>query len=96
VLVNGQRKHVVSYMKISSSQAEQARTAARQALGRRARRLMLAQTLAKSSNLLVLDEPTNDLDMRNARRARDMLADYPGTVLLITTIAISSIVSSTV
>jgi ABC transport system ATP-binding/permease protein len=46
-------------------------------------RLMLAQALAKPSNLLVLDEPTNDLDMETLDVLEDMLADYPGTVLLI-------------
>ena len=46
-------------------------------------RLMLAQALAKPSNLLVLDEPTNDLDMETLDVLEDMLADYAGTVLLI-------------
>ena len=43
---------------------------------------MLAQALAKPSNLLVLDEPTNDLDLETLDLLQEMLADYPGTVLL--------------
>ena len=83
VLVNGQRKHVVSYMKDFLFSAEQARTPLGKLSGGERGRLMLAQTLARSSNLLVLDEPTNDLDMETLDVLEDMLADYPGTVLLI-------------
>src|SRR5262245_17484075 len=83
VLVNGQRKHVVGYMKDFLFSAEQARTPLGKLSGGERGRLMLAQTLAKSSNLLVLDEPTNDLDMETLDVLEDMLADYPGTVLLI-------------
>jgi ATP-binding cassette subfamily F protein uup len=63
--------------------AEQARTPLGKLSGGERGRLMLAQTLAGSSNLLVLDEPTNDLDMETLDVLEDMLADYPGTVLLI-------------
>jgi len=83
VLVNGQRKHVIGYMKDFLFSAEQARTPLGKLSGGERGRLMLAQTLAKSSNLLVLDEPTNDLDMETLDVLEDMLADYPGTVLLI-------------
>jgi ABC transport system ATP-binding/permease protein len=83
VQVNGQRKHVVSYMKDFLFSAEQARTPLGKLSGGERGRLMLAQTLARSSNLLVLDEPTNDLDMETLDVLEDMLADYPGTVLLI-------------
>jgi ATP-binding cassette subfamily F protein uup len=83
VLVNGQRKHVISYMKDFLFTGEQARTPLGKLSGGERGRLTLAQTLAKSSNLLVLDEPTNDLDMETLDVLEDMLADYPGTVLLI-------------
>jgi ATP-binding cassette subfamily F protein uup len=83
VMVNGAPKHVVSYMKDFLFSTEQARTPLRKLSGGERGRLMLAQALAKQSNLLVLDEPTNDLDMETLDVLEDMLGDYPGTVLLI-------------
>jgi ATP-binding cassette subfamily F protein uup len=83
VYVNGKPKHVVSYMKVFLFSAEQARTPLGRLSGGERGRLMLAQVLAKPSNLLVLDEPTNDLDVETLDVLEDMLGDYPGTVLLI-------------
>ena len=83
VMVNGQARHVVSYMKDFLFATEQARTPLGKLSGGERGRLMLAQALAAPSNLLVLDEPTNDLDMETLDVLEDMLADYPGTVLLI-------------
>ena len=83
VMVNGAPKHVVGYMRDFLFAPEQARTPLSKLSGGERGRLMLAQTFAKPSNLLVLDEPTNDLDMETLDVLEDMLADYPGTVLLI-------------
>ena len=83
VMVNGKPKHVVGYMKDFLFSPEQARTPLGKLSGGERGRLMLAQALAKPSNLLVLDEPTNDLDMETLDVLEDMLADYPGTVLLV-------------
>ena len=83
VMVNGKPKHVVGYMKDFLFSSEQVRTPLGKLSGGERGRLMLAQALAKPSNLLVLDEPTNDLDMETLDVLEDMLADYPGTVLLI-------------
>ncbi len=83
VMVNGAPKHVISYMKDFLFSAEQAPTPLGKLSGGERGRLMLAQVLAKPSNLLVLDEPTNDLDMETLDVLEDMLGDYPGTVLLI-------------
>ena len=83
VMVNGQAKHVISYMKDFLFSAEQARTPLGKLSGGERGRLMLAQALAKPSNMLVLDEPTNDLDMETLDVLEDVLGDYPGTVLLI-------------
>ena len=83
VMVNGTPKHVIGYMRDFLFLAEQARTPLGKLSGGERGRLMLAQALAKPSNLLVLDEPTNDLDMETLDVLEDMLGDYPGTVLLI-------------
>ena len=83
VTVNGHAKHVVSYMKDFLFTSEQMRTPLGKLSGGERGRLMLAQALAKPSNLLVIDEPTNDLDMETLEVLEDMLGEYPGTVLLI-------------
>jgi ATP-binding cassette subfamily F protein uup len=83
VSVNGVSRHVIGYMKDFLFGAEQARTPLGKLSGGERGRLMLAQALARPSNLLVLDEPTNDLDMETLDVLEDVLADYPGTVLLI-------------
>jgi ATP-binding cassette subfamily F protein uup len=83
VMVNGAAKHVIGYMKDFLFTAEQAGTPLGKLSGGERGRLMLAQAFAKPSNLLVLDEPTNDLDMETLDVLEDMLSDYPGTVLLI-------------
>jgi len=83
VMVNGAPKHVVSYMKDFLFSSEQVRTPLGKLSGGERGRLMLAQALAKPSNLLVLDEPTNDLDMETLDVLEDVLGDYAGTVLLI-------------
>jgi len=83
VMVNGAPKHVIGYMKDFLFSSEQARTPLGKLSGGERGRLMLAQALARPSNLLVLDEPTNDLDMETLDVLEDMLGDYPGTVLLI-------------
>jgi ATP-binding cassette subfamily F protein uup len=83
VMVGGQPKHVVGYMRDFLFKPEQARTPLGKLSGGERGRLMLAQVLAKPSNLLVLDEPTNDLDMETLDVLESMIGDYGGTVLLI-------------
>lgn len=83
VTINGQPRHVMSYMKDFLFTPEQARTPLRVLSGGERGRLMLARALSKPSNVLVLDEPTNDLDLETLDLLQEMLSDYPGTVLLV-------------
>jgi ABC transport system ATP-binding/permease protein len=83
VSIGGQTKHVVGYMKDFLFSPEQIRTPLRALSGGERGRLMLARALAKPSNFLVLDEPTNDLDLETLDVLEETLADYTGTVILI-------------
>lgn len=81
--VGGQQKHVIAYMKDFLFLPEQARTPVNRLSGGERGRLMLARALARPSNLMVLDEPTNDLDLETLDLLQEMLADYDGTLILV-------------
>ncbi|MBY6242668.1 ABC-F family ATP-binding cassette domain-containing protein [Methylosinus sp. Sm6] len=83
VEINGERKHVVGYMRDFLFAPEQARTPIGKLSGGERGRLLLARALALPSNLLVLDEPTNDLDLETLDMLEDMLAEYPGTLIVV-------------
>jgi ATP-binding cassette subfamily F protein uup len=83
VEVAGQMRHVIGYMKDFLFAPEQANTPVGVLSGGERARLTLALAFAKPSNLLVLDEPTNDLDLETLELLQELLADYPGTVLLV-------------
>src|ERR1700739_3553497 len=74
---------VIGYMKDFLYKPEQARTPVGTLSGGERGRLLLAVALAKPSNLVILDEPTNDLDLETLDLCQEMLGDYPGTVLLV-------------
>jgi ATP-binding cassette subfamily F protein uup len=81
--VGGAKKHVIGYMRDFLFQPEQAKSPVGKLSGGERARLMLARALALPSNLLVLDEPTNDLDLETLELLEEMLADYPGTVIVV-------------
>ncbi len=83
VTINGETKHVVGYMKDFLFKPEQARTPVSVLSGGERARLILARELAKPSNFLILDEPTNDLDLETLDLLQEMLGDYAGTILLV-------------
>jgi len=83
VTINGENKHVVGYMKDFLFSPEQARSPLASLSGGERGRLMLARALATPSNVLVLDEPTNDLDLETLDLLQELIADYPGTVILV-------------
>lgn len=83
VTINGETRHVIGYMKDFLFTPDQARTPVNVLSGGERGRIMLARALAKPSNLLVLDEPTNDLDIETLDLLQELLADYAGTVILV-------------
>lgn len=83
VIVRGRPRHVVSYLRDFLFRESQARQPVKALSGGEQCRLLLARALAKPSNLLILDEPTNDLDMDTLDLLQEVVSDYDGTVLLV-------------
>ncbi|TVP72324.1 MAG: ATP-binding cassette domain-containing protein [Rhodobacteraceae bacterium] len=83
VMVRGQPKHVVGYLKEFLFDESQARAPVRSLSGGEKARLLLARIMAQPANLLVLDEPTNDLDIETLDLLQDILSEFDGTVLLV-------------
>ena len=83
VMVGGRPRHVVAYLRDFLFADSQARSPVESLSGGERNRLLLARALARPSNLLVLDEPTNDLDMDTLDLLQELLAEYDGTVLLV-------------
>lgn len=81
--INGARRHVLSYLQDFLFSPQRARTPVKALSGGERNRLLLARLLSKPSNLLIMDEPTNDLDMVTLELLEEMLASYQGTLLLI-------------
>ena len=83
VMVRGQPRHVVGYLKDFLFDERQARAPVKSLSGGEKARLLLAKLMARESNVLVLDEPTNDLDIETLDLLQELLDDYGGTVLLV-------------
>lgn len=83
VTIGGQQKHVMGYMQDFLFSPEQAKTPVRALSGGERGRLMLARAMAQPANFLVLDEPTNDLDLETLDLLQEMLSDFAGTVIIV-------------
>jgi ATP-binding cassette subfamily F protein uup len=83
VTINGKRRHIIGYLRDFLFSPEQARSYVSTLSGGERNRLLLARQFTHPSNLLVLDEPTNDLDMETLELLEDFLMNYPGTILLV-------------
>jgi ABC transport system ATP-binding/permease protein len=83
ITIGGQSRHVIGYLEDFLFSPEQSRRAVKYLSGGERNRLLLARLFTKPSNVLVMDEPTNDLDLETLELLETMLADYPGTVLLV-------------
>ena len=83
VEIGGQKKHVISYLEDFLFPAERARAKVSALSGGERNRLLLARLFARPANLLVLDEPTNDLDIDTLELLEQLLQDYSGTVLIV-------------
>ena len=81
--INGRKQHVMGYLQDFLFAPERARAPVKSLSGGERNRLLLARLFAKPANLLILDEPTNDLDLETLELLEDLLAQYPGTLLLV-------------
>ena len=83
VIVNGKSRHVAGYLRDFLFRPEQLNTPARALSGGERNRLLLARLFAQPANVLVMDEPTNDLDIDTLELVEEYVADFPGTLLLV-------------
>lgn len=83
LVINGKRRHIIGYLEDFLFTPERSKTLVRYLSGGERNRLLLARLFSKPSNVLVLDEPTNDLDAETLELLESLLVDYPGTVLLV-------------
>jgi ABC transport system ATP-binding/permease protein len=98
VVINGQPRHVLGYLADFLFPKERAQSPVKSLSGGERNRLLLARLFAKPANLLVLDEPTNDLDIETLELLEELVSDFPGTVLLVShdRVFLDRVVTSTV
>ncbi|MBT8419948.1 MAG: ATP-binding cassette domain-containing protein [Gammaproteobacteria bacterium] len=97
VVINGQRKHIVGYLQDFLFPPDRIRQPVKALSGGERNRLLLAKLFTRSANVLVMDEPTNDLDMETLELLEELLLDYKGTLLLVShdRAFLNSVVTST-
>ncbi len=83
LVINGRRRHIIGYLEDFLFSPERSKTLVRFLSGGERNRLLLARLFSKPSNVLVLDEPTNDLDAETLELLESLLVDYAGTILLV-------------
>lgn len=83
ITINGQDRHILSYLQDFLFSPMRARTPVKALSGGEKNRLLLARLLLKPANLIILDEPTNDLDIETLELLESLLTDYPGTLLIV-------------
>ena len=83
VVINGQQRHIIGYLQDFLFSPDRARSPVKILSGGERNRLLLAKLFTKPSNLLILDEPTNDLDVETLELLEELLLDYPGTLLMV-------------
>ena len=83
ITINGRTKHIIGYLRDFLFSPERARTLVKSISGGEKNRLLLARLFAQPANVLVLDEPTNDLDMETLELLEELIAEYTGTLLLV-------------
>src|SRR6185436_8551965 len=83
IMINGKPRHIIGYMQDFLFSPDRARTPVKVLSGGERNRLLLARLFTQPSNVLVMDEPTNDLDVETLELLEELLADYSGTVFLV-------------
>ncbi len=83
VVINGRQRHIIGYLQDFLFAPDRARSPVKILSGGERNRLLLAKLFTKPSNLLILDEPTNDLDVETLELLEELLLDYPGTIMLV-------------
>lgn len=95
--INGKKRHIISYLSDFLFTPQRARTPVKALSGGECNRLLLARLFSQPANLLVMDEPTNDLDIETLELLEDLLSDFPGTLLLVShdRVFVNNVVTST-